>query len=171
MYYHRVPGSINDVSTLRNLVLTFKALEAKRLHYVMDKGFYSRKNVDALVENRDRFTLSVPLNNKWLLQAIDDVFETIHGPDGYRKLDDEILYVHSRLYAWGKEKRRCYLHLYYNATNRAMDVDKFNEELLQYKSEIESGKPVADHRRPMMTFSSGRQLPSAECRFPSSRRR
>jgi transposase len=64
VYYHRVPGSINDVSTLRNLVLTFKALEVKRLHYVIDKGFYSRKNVDALVENRDRFTLSVPLSNK-----------------------------------------------------------------------------------------------------------
>ena len=64
VYYHRVPGSINDVSTLRNLLLIFKALEVKRLHYVIDKGFYSRKNVDALVENRDRFTLSVPLSNK-----------------------------------------------------------------------------------------------------------
>jgi hypothetical protein len=147
VYYHRVPGNISDVSTLRNLVLTFKALEVKRLHYVMDKGFYSKKNVDALVENRDRFTLSVPLNNKWLLEAIDDIYETIHGPDGYRKLDDEILYVHSRLYPWGKEMRRCYLHLYYNATARAKDVDKFNEELLQYKGELESGKPVADHQK------------------------
>ena len=147
VYYHRVPGNISDVSTLRNLVQTFKALEVARLHYVMDKGFYSRKNVDALVKNRDRFTLSVPLRNKWLLQAIDDIIETIHGPDGYRKLDDEVLYVHSRLYPWGKENRRCYLHLYYNATNRAKDVDKFNEELLQYKGEIESGKPVADHQK------------------------
>jgi hypothetical protein len=23
------------------------------------------------------------LNNKWLLEAIDDIYETIHGPDGY----------------------------------------------------------------------------------------
>jgi len=147
VYYHRIPGNINDVSTLRNLLLTFKALNVTQLHYVMDKGFYSRKNVDALVENRDRFTLSVPLSNKWLQQSIDDIFEDIHGPEGYRKLDDEILYVHSRLYPWGKEKRRCYLHLYFNASNRAKDVDKFNEELLQYKDEIESGKPVADHQK------------------------
>lgn len=146
VYYHRIPGNISDVSTLRNLLLTFKALNVTRLHYVMDKGFYSKKNVDALVENRDRFTLSVPLTNKWLLQTIDDIFEKIHGPEGYRKLDDEILYVHSRLYPWGKENRRCYLHMYYNATNRARDVDKFNEELLQYKGEIESGRSVADHQ-------------------------
>lgn len=64
VYYDRVPGNINDVSTLHNLVLTFKALEVKLLNYVMDKGFYSRKNVDVLVKNRDRFTLSVPLSNK-----------------------------------------------------------------------------------------------------------
>lgn len=152
VYYHRIPGSISDVSTLRNLLLTFKTLDVTRLHYVMDKGFYSRKNVDALVENRDRFTLSVPLTNKWVLQAIDDIFESIHGPDGYRKLDDEILYVHSRLYPWGKQRRRCYLHLYYNATNRARDVDRFNEELLQYKSEIESGRLVADHQKAYEDF-------------------
>jgi len=34
----------------------------------MDKGFYSIKNLDVLVGNRDRFTLSVPLSNKWLRQ-------------------------------------------------------------------------------------------------------
>ena len=45
LYYHRVPGSINDVSTLHNLVLTFKALELKRLHFVMDKGFYSKRTL------------------------------------------------------------------------------------------------------------------------------
>lgn len=27
-------------------------------------------------------------------------------------MDDEAIYVHSRLYSWGPEKRRCYLHLY-----------------------------------------------------------
>jgi transposase len=41
VYYHRTPGNINDVSTLHNLVETFKALEVGRMHYVMDKGFYS----------------------------------------------------------------------------------------------------------------------------------
>ena len=147
LYYHRLPGNVNDVSTLHNLMLTLRALDVRRLHYVMDKGFYSRRNVDALVERRDRFTMSVPLNNKWLQEAIDDVRETIHGPEGYRKLDDEVLYVHSRLYPWGPAKRRCYLHLYYNAASRAREVDAFNEDLLRYKRELESGEPVAAHQK------------------------
>ena len=147
VYYHRVPGNINDVSTLHNLVQTISFLEVGRMHFVMDKGFYSRKNIDDLVGYRDHFTIAVPLNNKWLQQAIDQIHQTIHGPEGYRKLDDEILYVHSRQYPWGEAKRRCYLHLYYNATNRAREVDAFNETLFQYRQEVESGKPVAEHQK------------------------
>ena len=65
-YYHRIPGNINDVSTLHNLLETFRMLEIGQLHYVMDKGFYSKKNVDDLVGYRDHFTISVPINNRWL---------------------------------------------------------------------------------------------------------
>ena len=146
LYYHRTPGNITDVATLHNLLRTFKAMEVKRLNYVMDKGFYSKKNVDDLLQRGDRFTISVPLNNKWVQHAIDDIHKTIHGPEGYQKLDDKILYVNSRLYPWGKENHRCYLHLYYNAQNHAQAVDKFNEELIIYKQELESGKPDSDHQ-------------------------
>ncbi len=112
----------------------------------MDKGFYSKKNVDELLTSRDKFVLSVPLNNKWVQHAIDDIHEVIHGPEGYRKLDDETLYVHTRLYPWGKENRRCYLHLYYNAYARAVAVDRFNAELVKYKEELESGKLIEEHQ-------------------------
>ena len=152
VYYERLPGSITDVTTLHNLLKTFKALEVTTLHYIMDKGFYSKKNVDELLLSKDKFLLSVPLNNKWVQRAIDDIYTTIHGPEGYQKLDDEILYVNTRLYPWGKESRRCYLHLYYNAHARAEAVDKFNEELVLYKHELETGKHVKEHEEAYETF-------------------
>lgn len=152
VYFERTPGNITDVTTLHNLLKTFKALETKTLHYVMDKGFYSKKNVDELLACRDKFILSVPLNNKWLQHAIDDIHEVIHGPEGYQKLDDEILYVHSRLYPWGNDNRRCYLHLYYNAQSRANAVDRFSEELIGYKEELESGKVIQAHQETYDTF-------------------
>ena len=152
VYYERTPGNITDVTTLHNLLKTFKALDVKTIHYVMDKGFYSKKNVDELLASRDQFLLSVPLNNKWVQHVIDDIHETIHGPEGYQKLDDEILYVHSRLYPWGKDKRRCYVHLYYNAHRRAVAVDKFMEELVGYKKELESGKAIAANQEAYDAF-------------------
>jgi transposase len=146
LYFQRLPGNITDVSTLHNLLKTFKALEMKTLSYVMDKGFYSKKNVDGLFTTKNKFLLAVPLNNKWLQVAIDDVYESIHGPEGYQKLDDETLYVHTRLYPWGDKKHRCYLHLYYNAHAKANAIDSFNEELLAYKKELERGQPNNKHQ-------------------------
>jgi hypothetical protein len=38
----------------------------------------------------------------------------MQGLEGYRMVDDGAYYVHSRLYPWGEERRRCYLHLFHN---------------------------------------------------------
>lgn len=152
VYYHRIPGNITDVQTVHNLLATFKKLDIKNLHYVLDKGFYSKKNVDELLARKDHFTLSVPLNNIWVQQAIDEISDTIQGPEYYRIIDDEVLYVHSRLYPWGDDRRRCYLHLYYNAEMRAHAIDRFSRELIGYKEELETGKPKVEHKELYDTF-------------------
>jgi transposase len=152
MYYQTLPGSINDVSTLENLQKTFKALDINWVHQVMDKGFYSKKNVDALTAACHKFTLSVPIGNQWVQEAIDEIYETVESPEHYHPIDDEAIYVHSRLYPWGTEKRRCYLHLYYNPYTRALAVDRFNKKLLQRKAELESGNTVKDHQEDYDTY-------------------
>ena len=146
VYFNRLPGNINDVKTLPNLLGTFKAMEAGKMSYVMDKGFYSKQNIDELVASSSKFLLAVPLNNKWLHKAIDDVYDTIHSPEGYRKIDDEVLYLHTRLYPWGEKRHRTYLHLYYNAKARAEAIDQFNEDLLKLKQELESGNTNDKHQ-------------------------
>lgn len=145
MYYQTHPGSITDVTTLQNLVKTFKALDVNPLHHVMDKGFYSKKNIDALVAARHKFTVSVPLSNLWVQKAIDDIYEEVHEPTGYHHIEDEAIYVQSRLYRWGAENRRCYLHLYYNPYKRALAVDRFNKKLIAYKAALESGKLLNEY--------------------------
>lgn len=152
LYYHQMPGNITDVTTLHNLLKTFKALNIKAINCVMDKGFYSKKNIDALLASKNKFTLSVPLSNKWVQRVMDEVYEAVHGPQGYRKLDNEILYVHSQLYPWGDNRYRCYLHLYYNAHMRAIEIDRFNEKLVRYKQELESGNPIKEHHEAYDTF-------------------
>lgn len=159
VYYHRLPGNISDVSTLRRLLKTFSYLELSKLHLVMDKGFYSQKNVDELLTARDKFTLAVPTRLKWVQQIIDEIRDTIQDPEGYRKLDGEILYVHTKLYPWGKERRRCYVHLYYNAHTAAATIDGFTEELLTYKEELEGGQLVSSHEDAYKTFFTIKETP------------
>ncbi|MCX6994806.1 MAG: hypothetical protein NTY13_03140 [Chlamydiae bacterium] len=61
-------------------------------------------------------------------------------------------YIATIGYPWGKDNRRCHLHLYYNAHARAHAVDQFSEELVGYKKELESGKPVKEHQEAYDTF-------------------
>ena len=83
VYYQSLPGNITDVITLNNLLKTFKFMEIKGFHCIMDKGFYSKKNVQDLLEYRCKFTLSVPLNNKWLQVIIDEIYQEVDSPEGY----------------------------------------------------------------------------------------
>lgn len=152
IYYRRLPGNIGDVSTLHNFLEAFRFLNLPTVHVVMDKGFYSQKNVEALLKAKYKFTLAVSNRVKWVQKRIDMVRGSIHGPDGYRKLDDEILYVHSGLLPWGQDRRRSYLHLYYNAHAAADVVDGFTEELLDYRDELESGKLIEEHKEAYKTF-------------------
>jgi len=158
VYYNRLPGNISDVSTLHNFLRTFSYLKLSKLHLVMDKGFYSQKNVNELLAVRDRFTIAVP-TRKWVQQIIDEARDTIQNPEGYRKIDGEVLYVHTKLYPWGKERRRCYVHLYYNAHAAAADADGFTEELLTYKEELESGQLVSGHEDAYKAFFTIKETP------------
>ncbi len=159
VYYNRLPGNISDVSTLHHFLETFDYLTLGKLHLIMDRGFYSQKNVNELLAARDKFTIAVPSRLKWVQRIIDERRDTIQNPEGYRKLDGEILYVHSQLYPWGKERRRCYLHLYYNAHAAADAVDGFTEELLSYKQELESGQMVKEHEDAYQTFFTIKETP------------
>jgi transposase len=157
-YYNRLPGNISDVITLHNILKTFNFLEPSKLHLILDKGFYSQTNVDELLKARDKFTMAVPMR-KWVRQIIDEVKESIQNPENYRKLDGEILYVHTKLYHWGKERWRCYVHLYYNRHGTSAATDGFTEELLGYKEELEKGQLKSAHEDAYKTFFIIKETP------------
>jgi transposase len=143
--YRRIPGSVSDVSTLNNLLKNFDKLDFPKLHLVMDRGFYSEANVDTLLEQGEKFILGVPIHRKWVKEIIDRNRDVMYGPHGYRKIDGEVLYVHSHMMSWGEKRKRCYLQLYFNNHQAADAHDGFIDELLTYREELESSKRIAEH--------------------------
>ncbi len=157
--YRLLPGSIVDVKTLSDLLETFRKLEFPRLHLVLDRGFYSRENIDRLTEERQNFTIAVPSRLKWVREEIDRFRDEMHGPQGYRRIGDESLYVHTRMMYWGESRRRCYVHLYFNARSAASDFDEFTLELLKYREELEQERPVPEHEEAYRRFFVCRRTP------------
>ena len=146
-YYRRMQGNISDVATLKTTVKSLDFLGAGPLHLILDRGFYSEANINALFDKRYHFTIAVRSGLKWVQSVIDLHYESVASPANYRQIDDsEALYVVTDLRSWGENRRRAYLHVYYNAQRAAEEFDRFTRELLTYKQEVESGKPNKEHQ-------------------------
>ena len=156
-YFFRAPGNISDVTTLPNTLKSLKLMKIKSVNYVMDKGFYSEKNIDVLLSHRAKFTQAVPIHNRWVQEAIDEIHSEILNPKYYHEIGKKVLYIHSKKYMW--KGRRCYLHVYYNDRKRAQAMEIFNKNLIAYKQEVESNQRCLAHEKMYERFLVIKQTP------------
>jgi transposase len=110
-------GSLKDVATLKTTISTFQALAGnKPMIAVMDKGFFSAKNVNVMLSEQQHvdFIVAVPFTNKFAKELakserkdIDTLSNTIvSGKDSLRAITK-----HRR---WNNN-HKVYVHVYYNA--------------------------------------------------------
>lgn len=148
VYYRRLPGNISDVATLKTTVKSLDFLCVPPVHLVLDRGFYSKSNIDELYKRSHKFTIAVPVGRKWVEQIIDEHAESIASPEKYLSLNkDEALYAATTLYKWGENNHRLYVHTYYNAGQAASNFDSFTRKLITLKSELESGSTIEKHEQ------------------------
>jgi transposase len=73
--------------------------------------------------------------------------------------EDEALYVATEFHRWGKNNHRSWLHVFYNAERGANAFDRFTRELIGYRDELLSGKPVEDHEESYQRYLVVRDTP------------
>jgi len=157
--YRVLPGSITDKKTLAYLLDSFDKLEYPRLHLVMDRGFYSQENIDHLLKKQQHFTLGVPTHLKWIREQIDTHRQTIDSHLGLRKVEDGHIYAHTVLLSLGENKRRAYLHLYFDAQRMTDDRMAFDQQILQYYEELTCGKTIDEHEEAYQQFFKVKRTP------------
>jgi len=148
VYHRRLPGNISDVSTLKTTVKSLDFLGADLMHLILDRGFYSKANIDQLYKQKHKFTIAAPSGRKWIENIIDEHVDAIASPQNYLSLnDDEALYAGTTLHKWGANNHRLYVHVYYSAERAASHYDAFTRKLLALKQELESDKLIEDHTK------------------------
>ena len=60
-YYRKLAGNISDVKTIKQLMTEFDVMGYKKVRVVLDRGFYSKKNIDALYKSHQKFLIGVKL--------------------------------------------------------------------------------------------------------------
>jgi len=82
-YYRKLAGNIPDVKTVRNLLADLDYLGCQKIKLVMDRGFYSEENVNALFRDHLKFIMAAKLNLTYVKQELNKVRATIRNWENY----------------------------------------------------------------------------------------
>jgi len=136
-YYRKLPGNITDVKIVKQLMTEFDVMGYKKVKIVLDRGFYSKNNVDHLFKNHQKFLVGVKLGLNYVKEILEEERANLQqwtnldkqfGTYGICKTIDWN-YEQERPYKGDtlKEKRRAYLLLYYNPEKAAIDQVHMND--------------------------------------------
>ena len=152
VYYRVLPGNIADVSTIRKLVKDVSFLEINKLKLVMDRGFYSAANMNALYKEHHKFLIAVKSNNAFVSKLVEKAQDDIHNFSNYDTKHE--VYHCGSTEEWPyiqtdrhgnislEEKRRIYVHIYYNGQRGEEDKTQFNKSLSMAEAAIREGSEL-----------------------------
>jgi transposase len=107
-------GSLRDVSTLTSTLDIFDAINTKKVCLVLDKGFYSKKNINKLLDNPNKydFMAAVPFTDNIAINFVNKYSEIVC--DGNQVIaGNDTLYGKRYDINWSKNKK-IYAYVYYN---------------------------------------------------------
>ena len=156
-YYRKLAGNILDLMTVRTLLSELDIFGFKKVKLVMDRGFYKEENINGLLKDHLKFLVAARMSHAYVRAELDKVYDEFLTFEYYN--EDYELYSTTVSYEWPysqvrpyksdvlKEKRRIYVHFYYNIDRAAEDQKDFDRRLMALKNEIVSGKQVAENEK------------------------
>lgn len=170
VYYRKLPGNIPDVNTIENLLKDIDFLDLEKLKLVMDRGFYSEKNINDLMKHHHKFLIGVKTSLKivgrHLNQLRDDLVTRINYNSELhlyvKTFADEWDYTEEkpRLGETVTDKRRVYIHIYFNDQHCTDDRDRFNHMLDRYEDELRSGYRNPEHEKAYARYFELHETPA-----------
>lgn len=145
-YYRKLPGNIADVKTIRQLMAEFDVMGYKKVNVILDRGFYSRANINALYQHHQKFIIGIQLRLKYVKTILEEERENLKL---WSNLETQFnTYGVCRTIQWDyeqhrpykgdvlKSKKRAYLHIFYNPEKAARDQTDMNDYLSSLKRDI-----------------------------------
>lgn len=154
-YYRKLAGNIPDAKTITNLLSEFAVLGFSKVKLVMDRGFYSEGNINALFKAHLKFLISAKMSLSLIRSELDGIYDHFRSFESYNEKYE--LYCHTVQAQWNytehrpykgdtlTESRRIYIHYYYNIDKAAEDEKSFDRKLIGLRKELESGRRVPEH--------------------------
>lgn len=157
-YYRKLAGNIPDVKTVRTLLADVAPLGVNKVKLLMDRGFYSCDNINALLANHYKFLIGVSTSLADVKRMIKERGNTMRSLDNYDTQHE--VFCLTEKFDWLATKRskkedgevqvtpkRMYMHLYFNHARAAEDETRFMKRMAALRSELENDERVEAHEK------------------------
>lgn len=144
LFYEEYPGSIGDVSQFRHMVGKAKGFGYRRMGFILDRGYFSKDNIELMDENGYEFVIMVKgcksLVSSLVLSA-KNTFESDRNCAirAYRAYGTTVM---SKLYASDATER--FFHIFFNPYLESSERDTLERKLSDYAKAIKryEGQPI-----------------------------
>lgn len=169
VYYRKLPGNITDVMTIHKMLADIDFLELEKVNLVMDRGFYSEANINALYQKHYKFLMAAKTGLKFVQKKLDEARDSMISRSSYSS--KHRLNYHSSTEIWHYQEtkrrsgavdaaeRKLYLHLFFNAQRAADDKTDFNDLLDRLEDELLTGKRITAHEPLYEKYYEVKQTP------------
>jgi hypothetical protein len=168
-YYRKLAGNIPDSKAVARFLAELDVLGYKKVKFVMDRGFYSETNINGLYREHLKFLLGAKTSLVFVREALDKAYDDIRMFGNYSPSHDVCAYTVASEWNYSqvrqykgdtlKEKRRIYVHLYYNVGRAAEDERKMDMLLAELQDELARDERNDSHAKKYAAFFDVKRTP------------
>jgi transposase len=121
-------GSLKDVSTLKTTIAKFSQItDGRNILAVMDKGFYSKKNIDDLLAEGRKFVIAVPFSNSFAKKQVEECRPFIDDFSNNIIVGSDTLRAITKKRKWGN--KYIHSHVFFNPIKAVIDREKLYKKV------------------------------------------
>lgn len=134
LYLKVYPGSIVDVSTIKNIVQDLALFGMKESLFVLDRGFYSAANIEKMNEENINFLIPLPKTTSMFSKLIEQSRGLDKDVDKLFSYKQEVLAYQKQNLMLGELNLDA--HIYFNKKRKTEEELRFLRKLLDIEQEI-----------------------------------
>jgi len=135
LFYTLYPGSIPDIVTLKNIANRLKSFNIKDISFVMDRGFFSKHNIELMYKNNIDFIMPVSFTTKMSKELLTRHAEALSSPDNFFLFNNRVIFSAVDYIKINNHKLTAFIYL--DEKRKSEEVQRLLRRIGEVEREVE----------------------------------
>ena len=163
--YDIYPGSIVDVTTLKNTIKKIEAYGMENYTLVMDRGFFSKGNIEELLDEKIPFIMPATMSLKSVKELMSSAQKDIESPEYLHKFNKKPIFV--KQVTLEQKEFKIDGYCFYDPKRELEEKNTFYSRLYDMKKKLEetaipgwrnAGEVFKERAKEMASFYSWKKI-------------